>query len=63
MSLRWTAPTDPDATDTEFPRLGAVVDDGTVTHTVWAPSALPFDSAFRQKFLSSCCAARSSSGT
>ena len=43
MSLRWTAPTDPDATDTDFPRLGAVVDDGTVTHTVWAPSARVVD--------------------
>jgi len=43
VSLRWTAPTDPDANDTEFPRLGAVVDDGTVTHTVWAPSARVVD--------------------
>ena len=39
MSLRWTAPTGPGDTSTELPPLGAMVDDGTVTHTVWAPSA------------------------
>ena len=43
MSLRWTAPTGPGDTSTELPPLGAMVDDGTVTHTVWAPSARVVD--------------------
>ncbi len=43
MSIRWTAPTGPGDTETELPALGAVVGDGTVTHTVWAPSARVVD--------------------
>jgi maltooligosyltrehalose trehalohydrolase len=43
MSLRWTAPSDPGDTDTEMPALGAVAGDGTVSHTVWAPSARVVD--------------------
>jgi maltooligosyltrehalose trehalohydrolase len=43
VSVRWTAPTDTDGTDTEFPALGAAIDDDAVTHRVWAPAARVVD--------------------